>query len=373
LDVAEKATAALNWLLRDESSHLQMGDAMVVFWAIDEKASGAPPQSLGFSELMKKADSLQVREFLNGAWSVHPNIPDTTRFYAAVLSSPQSRITVRSWHTETLPKAVKYFREWLGSSLLPNRYGDDCPTSIMGLADCTVRKSKNSKPLPRTYSELFESALFGQPLPSRLYSAALERQSLELAKGCDKKTITEFEGRLCARTALIKLYLSKKGVTINMNNHIEQNDAAYLCGRLLAILDKIHIEAHRQSGGTNLSPANRSYAAASTTPALAFPQLCKLARYHLNKIGGGWAHRLENGYSAEDNNGIEFEGLKHICARLKKVAGCNFPRTLSLEEQGRFAIGFYYERCRQWPKGKGKDSEKNNTNETTEFDSDKQE
>ena len=359
LDPAERASSALNWLLHDNASHVRMGDAVVIFWAIDETADGASLQSLGFGELMKEADPLQVREFLKGAWGVHPNVLDTSRFYAAVLSSPQSRITIRSWHTETLPNAVAYFRRWLELSLLPNRYGDDCPTSITDFADCTVRKSKNSKPLPRTYSELFEAALFGRPLPSRLYSAALKRQSLELAKGCDKKTRTEFEDRLRTRTALIKLYLSKKGVTINMNNHTEQNDSAYLCGRLLAMLDKIHIEAHKNSGGTNSSPANRSYSAASTTPALAFPQLCKLARYHLNKIGKGWANCLEHGYKNKDTGEVMFEGLKHICAHLKEAAGCNFPRTLSLEEQGRFAIGFYYERCRQWPK-------KDNANDTAE-------
>jgi CRISPR-associated protein Cas8c/Csd1 subtype I-C len=362
LEVAERASAALNWLLRDEASHLRMGDAVVIFWAIDERTINAPPRPLGFSELMTEADPLQVREFLKGAWGTYPNIPDTARFHAAVLSSPQSRVTVRSWHTETLPRAVKHFANWLDIATLPNRYGEDSPTSIMQLADCTIRKGKNTKPLPRTYSELFEAALFGRPLPTRLYVAALERQSLELAKGCDKKTRSEFEDRLCARTALIKLY--KKGDRITMDNHTEQTDAAYLCGRLLAMLDKIHIEAHKKSGGTNSSPANRSYAAASTTPALAFPQLCKLARYHLNKAPA-W---LEHGYTDESGNAVE--GLKHICARLKDAAGCSFPRTLSLEEQGRFAIGFYYERCR---KGKGKDGGMIDTNQTAQSDSDKQE
>jgi len=95
---------------------------------------------------------------------------------------------------------------------------------------------------------------------------------------------------------------------------------------------------------------------------LAFPQLCKLARYHLNKIGGGWANRLEHGYQDKDTGQITFEGLKHICNRLQDSTGCNFPRTLSLEEQGQFAIGFYYERCRQWPKDKS--SETNDTTET---------
>jgi CRISPR-associated protein Csd1 len=359
LNVAEKATAALNWLLGDEASHVRMRDAVFIFWAVNETSPDSPPQPLDFGDLMSEADPLQVREFLNNAWGGYAQFPDTSRFYAAVLSSPKSRVTVRSWHTEALPQAVGHLRWWLKSSMLPNQWGEESPTSIMQLADCTIRKGKNSKPLPRTYSELFEAALFSRPLPPRLFSAALERQALELAKGCDKKAKNEFEERLRARTALVKLFfeLNKKGEQVTMENHTCQEDAAYLCGRLLALLDKVHVEAHRESGGTSSSPANRAYSAASTTPALIFPQLCKLARYHLNKIGGGWASCLEHGYQAETGEFVE--GLKQVVdglrkSRMKESASCDFPRTLSLEQQGRFVIGFYYERCRKWPKSKKK-------------------
>ena len=353
LETAEKASIALNWLLNDEISHKRMGDAVYVFWAVDETISGAPPQTLNFGDLLYEADPLQVREFLKNVWGGYTQFPDTSRFYSAVLSSPQSRITVRSWHTETLQQAVSHFQKWLESTLLPNQWGEDLPTSMVQLAACTIQKGKNSKPLPRTYSELFEAALFGRRLPSRLFAAALQRQALELAKGCDKKTRNEFEERLRARTALIKLYfeLNDKG-GFTMENHTSQKDSAYLCGRLLALLDKIHIDAHKGSGGTNSSPANRAYAAASTTPALIFPQLCKLARYHLNKVGGGLANCLEHGYEAE--TGEPVEGLKQVVAQLQETAGGTFPRTLSLEQQGRFAIGFYYERCRRWPPSKKK-------------------
>lgn len=137
-----------------------------------------------------------------------------------------------------------------------------------------------------------------------------------------------------------------------------ESEPAYLCGRLLALLDKIHVEAHRDSGGTNTSPANRVYGSASTTPALIFPQLLKLTRTHLNKIKiKGWAYILEHGIPKErrtDDVAEDFAGLAAICARLQETSAQGFPRTLSLEEQGRFAIGFYYERCRKWPKT-GKD------------------
>lgn len=373
LENAEKCAAALNVLCDDPDSNLWLGGMTAVFWAANSERCIAP----GFGSLIEIPDSLDVKDFLESPWGgISRDLPDG-KFYSAILKKTKGRFSVRSWHETSLPKAEENLRRWFGVlDALPSTFGHPAtPCKVSNLAKCTVQATKKSKPPHATYSELFETALFARQFPFRLFAAALERQSLELAKGCDKKTRSEFEDRLRARTSLIRLYfeLNKKGDSITMENHTEQADAAYLCGRLLAMLDKIHIDAHKKSGGTNSSPANRSYAAASTTPALAFPQLCKLTRYHLNKIGAGWAYRLENGYDAEDNGGVAFEGLKHICARLKEAAGCSFPRTLSLEEQGRFAIGFYYERCRQWPKGKGKDGGMNDTNQTTESDSDKQE
>ena len=48
------------------------------------------------------------------------------------------------------------------------------------------------------------------------------------------------------------------------------------------------------------------------------------------------------------------EGLAAIVSRLKEASGDDFPRMLSLEDQGRFAMGFYYERARKWPNFKKK-------------------
>ena len=136
-------------------------------------------------------------------------------------------------------------------------------------------------------------------------------------------------------------------------------ETAILCGRLLAILDKIHDVAH--DGKSASSPANRLYGAASATPALVFPKLCQLARYHLQKMDAGMARKLEYGVPKdrrEDGLQEDFDGLAAIVATLKESSDGNFPRLLSLEDQGRFALGFYYERCRKWPKYAEKKSDK---------------
>ncbi len=212
-------------------------------------------------------------------------------------------------------------------------------------------EGRETRPLPTTYQTLFETALFGSPIPYKLFAAVLVRQSLELAKGTDKKKRKEFESRLTARTALIKAYfVLTRGESMTESKPDLESKPAYLCGRLLAILDRIHNAAHDNK--TSSSPANRSYGAASTTPALIFPQLCKLARVHLDKVKG---RRDSHGNKAEER--LEFgypwfnpplEGLADVCAKLG-TTGTEFPRTLTLEQQGQFAIGFYYERCRRWP------------------------
>jgi CRISPR-associated protein Csd1 len=344
LETSEKMAGALNWLMNDESSSLKLGEYSAVFWATTDDR----PVAVDFVPLLGASDPLAVRDFLRGPWGGVERGLDTAKFHAALMrKSGKGRFAVNSWHTDTLEAGTQNVTAWFTAIEIPDPQSQDrLFLTIRTLAECTVRKSRETRPLPATYQTLFDAALFGSPIPYKLFAAVLARQSLELAKGTDKKKRKEFENRLCARTALIQAFFAlTKGETMSDSIPSLETNAGYLCGRLLAFLDRIHVAAHRESGGTNSSPANRVYGAASTTPALVFPQLCKLVRYHLNKIGGGLANRLEYGYPAEDP---PFEGLAAICARLR-TSGAEFPRTLSLEDQGRFAIGFYYERCRPWP------------------------
>jgi len=344
LNTSEKMAAALNWLMNDESSSLSLGEYKAVFWATTD--DNAVP--VDFAQLLDAGDPLAVRDFLVGPWSGSERELDTTKFHAALLrKSGKGRFAVNSWHTDTLGMGRQHVSRWFNALRVPTPQScESVFVSIRELAECTVRKSKETRPLPATYQTLFEAALFGSPVPQTLLAAVLRRQSLELATGTDKKKPKEFENRLTTRTALIQAFFAQtRGEPMSEAKQNLESNPGYLCGRLLAFLDRIHVAAHRDSGGTNSSPANRSYGAASTTPALIFPQLCKLVRFHLNKIGGGFAYRLEFGYVDRDP---PFEGLAAICAKLR-TSGAEFPRTLSLVDQGRFAIGFYYERCRPWP------------------------
>ena len=377
LTTAERAAAALRWLLQDKRSNCALGKKLVaIFWAIPS-SKDAKPCPHDFATLLNEPDALQVLNFFHNIHGHAATAPDTAQFYCAILSSPKARITVRSWHTETLGRVGERAKGYFEAVSLPDVFqpGQSQASPIGDLAASTVPAKSKSGPTPSAYSTLLQTALFGKPLPHFFLESVLTRQSLELAKGCAEKERAEFESRFRARIALTKLYFkANKDITMNEHTHETQDHPAYLCGRVLALMDKIHNAAHGKS--TASSPAGRYYGSASSTPALVFPRLCKLARIHLEKIGGGLAYKLEHGVPKERSVTpleVDFDGFAALVAKFDATK-C-WPRTLSLEEQGRFAIGFYYERCRKWPAYKPKTnpggdeskSEDNSTdNETTE-------
>ena len=348
LETAEKVAAAFNSLEKDPSTKLKLGDETAVFWAVEK--SSKRQVLADFMQLLDQPDTLAVRDYLNDIWGSHLPEIEETDFYVAILLKGKGRFSVRSWHTDTLGNADQHVRLYFNAINLPD-IGEGIRLSDMARATIVQTKKQRAKPASATYNALFESAWRGTPLPFDLLSATIERQRIELASG-DPKT-KEFKLRLAARTALVQLYFSLKtdnpfDTTIGVT--MDTKDTAILCGRLLALLDEIHNKAHDRKSAS--SPANRLYGAASATPALVFPRLCELVRYHLQKMNSGLAHKLEFGVPKErrdDDVQEDFEGLAAVVSRLKEASGDDFPRMLSLEDQGRFALGFYYERARKWP------------------------
>ncbi len=353
LTTTERAAAALKWLLHDKRSNCSLGKKLVaVFWAVPP-VKDAKPCPHDFAALLNEPDALQVLDFFRNVHGHAANAPQAAQFYCAILSSPKSRITVRGWHTDTLDHVTQSAKAHFEAVSLPDvfRSGQNRTSPLGELAAALVPEEGKTGPAPATYATLLRTALFRTALPHSFLESALARQSLELAKGCTDGDKSEFESRLRARTAFIKLYFHTHHPKLIMNEqtHENQNHPAYLCGRVLALMDKIHNAAHGRS--TASSPAGRYYGSASSTPALVFPRLCKLASIHLESIGGGLAYKLQHGVPkarAETPIERDFEGLADLIARFS--ADAKWPRTLSLEDQGRFAIGFYYEKCRKWPR-----------------------
>jgi CRISPR-associated protein Cas8c/Csd1 subtype I-C len=345
LDTAEKAAVALNALLKEKDNHLYMGDQVAVFWATSENKN----VDCSFLALIETDDSRAVRDYLESIWVGHSKEINKSAFTLLLLEKGTGRFAVKSWSSDSLDNVSENFKKYLEAIRLRN----SAPVGIRSLAECTIAQGTKANPAGHIYSSLLNTAWKGIPLSVNLLKSAIQRQSIEFAKGYSANDKTEsflFKARRRARTALIKLYFhSNKEITMNETTHETQPHPAYLCGRVLAVLDTIHDKAHGNK--TASSPASRYYGSASSTPALVFPRLCKLAAIHLEKIGGGLAYILENGVpkdKADPPLEHDFDGLAQLIARFN--ADAQWPRTLSLEDQGRFAIGFYYEKTRKWPK-----------------------
>jgi CRISPR-associated protein Csd1 len=193
-----------------------------------------------------------------------------------------------------------------------------------------VRKELDELP-PQISTQLLHAALHGTPLPQSALAAALKRQQIE-PQGEDamRKAV------VLARLALIKACLLRSPNSQNNNSQTkdktmteclnpESRDPSYLCGRLFAVFDRLQYLAQ---GGVNAGVVERYYASASTTPALVMGRLFRNAQFHLAKAEGGVAC----------NAGKDFEAI--TCA-----LGDQFPATLDLEGQGRFALGYYHQKA----------------------------
>ncbi|WP_205579934.1 type I-C CRISPR-associated protein Cas8c/Csd1, partial [Pseudomonas aeruginosa] len=115
----------------------------------------------------------------------------------------------------------------------------------------------------------------------------------------------------------------------------DASNPGYRLGRLFAVLEG----AQRAALGdrVNATIRDRYYGAASTTPATVFPILLRNTQNHLAKLRKekpGLAVNLER------DIGEIIDGMQS-----------QFPRSLRLEDQGRFAIGYYQQAQARFNRG----------------------
>ncbi len=113
-----------------------------------------------------------------------------------------------------------------------------------------------------------------------------------------------------------------------------QSHPAYKCGRLLAVIERIQ---NASIGVSTLT--DRYYGSASTTPASVFGVLLRMTQPHLSKL-------------RRDREGLAI----YYERALQDAMPDQFPNTLTLVEQGLFALGYYHQR-REFFKSSAADEE----------------
>jgi CRISPR-associated protein Csd1 len=309
-DCGERFTKALNHLLADQSSRRILGGAAFVYWT---------RENVGFDlmTLLDQPDPESVRLLLEspqrGREQTHI---DDTAFYATSLSGSGARVVVRDWIDTTLGEVKASLRHWFAAQRIVGPFGEaPRPLSLFQLAAATVREAKDIA--PTTPRALIHTALTGAPLPWSLLYQAVRRNRAE------QKVTPQ-------RAALIKLvFASQQPAEEDRMTELDMasTNPAYLCGRLLAVLEDIQRAA---IPGAKATIVDRFFGTASSAPASVFGRLLRGAQPHLSKL--------------ERDNPNAYRALQR---RMEEVASRldGFPRTLTLEEQGLFSLGYYHQRA----------------------------
>lgn len=341
-------TTVLNHLLRrDDSNHQrqQIGDATVVFWAEAADAAQADAaQNLFWDMLDPPADDASETERLRQALDavakgrplreLSPDLEDETRLYVLGLAPNVSRLSIRFWETGSLRNFARRLAEHFQDLALEPRPWKTAPAMwrlLHATAPSRDGKSKSEDIPPQLAGELTRAILSGSRYPRSLLANTVMRLRADKAA---KNPYIECEvfgmrAALCKAILARDLRLGVKGINeeIPMSLDKEASNPGYRLGRLFAVLES----AQRGALGTqvNATIRDRYYGAASATPATVFPMLLRNTQNHLAKL-------------RKEKSGLAVT-LEREISEIVDGLPSHFPRSLRLEDQGRFAIGYYHQ------------------------------
>lgn len=335
-------TTALNHLLRRDDHNrqrLQIGDATVVFWAQANDDSQAQAAEDLFAEFLdpKDEDAQHTGRLRDALEKVRKGLPlsdlaadlkEDTQIFVLGLAPNASRLSIRFWETGSLKMfAGRLAAHYDDLQLAPSPWRT--PPALWQLLLSTAPnrngKAKSEDVPPQLAGELTRAVLTGQRYPYSLLSTLVMRMR---ADGDERA--------FGARAALIKAVLVRakrlgqktdnKG-EIPVSLDVSNTDPGYLLGRLFSVLENIQRAALGKD--VNASIRDRFYGSASATPASVFPVLVRNAQHHLSRL-------------RKDKPGFAVNLEKDISEIIDSL-DTSFPKSLGLEAQGHFTIGYYHQ------------------------------
>jgi CRISPR-associated protein Csd1 len=334
--ITDKYTKALNHLLEQRNRRVTLGDSTVVFWA-DHQNVLEDAMSAMFSEPLPnegpiieedqeraREAELLLKQLRDGTGATEINPDDQpTRFFILGLSPNASRISVRLWVEADAAELQDRLSKHLRDIALDGDRDDRLLTlrrvvAATGRWDGKKSKFDTDNVPPQLAGDLARSVLTGAAYPQSLLATMIRR--------------IHSDGEVAyARVATIKACLNRnsrlRGNPLEVSRMLDKNndDAAYCCGRAFAVLEMIQKDS--VEGELNRTIKDSYFTAASTTPSLVFPRLCRLSQHHLAKLDTGLRIHRERQFG-------------EVINKLRNT----FPRLLSLDDQGKFVIGYFHQR-----------------------------
>ena len=328
-------TTALNYLLRrepDNRQRLQIGDATVVFWATaadDTSAQAAeslldalldPPQDGSETERLRNA-LVQARN-LEARSDLDPGLAPGTRMHVLGLAPNASRLSIRFWLTDDMRDIARRLADhYADIELQPAPWKTPPPLWMLLLATAPSLqgKAKSEDVPPQLAGEMTRAILAGTAYPQSLLDVLVMRMRAD-------HNVSGIRAALCKAVLARKSRLHSHDRSPPVSLDTANQDSGYVLGRLFSLLEN----AQRAALGDKLNATirDRYYGAASATPANVFPVLLRNAQHHLGRL-------------RKDKPGLAISIEQDIGEAIALLDG--FPRSLRIEAQGNFAIGYYHQ------------------------------
>lgn len=322
-------TTALKMLLQRKSNKFsirgkQKSGTSFVFWAdkqnvLEENFSSFFNTSFSVDNPDKEVRT--VKAALESIFTGRLNDEGDIRFHILGLcQGGGSRIAIRLWKSNSVKEFAFYIKKHFEDlEIISESKSQSAYFNIYSLfSDISLKDDIDNLP-PNIHESVIGSILDGSKYPDTLQQQCIRRIRAE-----------QHVDRI--RAAILKAYLNRRETIYKTNEKqitmaldVENKNQGYLCGRLFAVLEKIQENAQP---GINATIKDRYYGAASSTPVTVFGRLLNLTNHHLAKLGGGSKTYYEKTIQ-EIMTGINSNGL---------------PAHLSLDDQSRFAIGYYHQR-----------------------------
>jgi len=267
-----------------------------------------------------------VKQIAQGrpAREITPDIDPKMQFFILGLAPNASRISIRYWLDTTFgvldARLADHYRD-LALDPLPWTYPPSVWRLLVELAPYRTGQAANTADIPAHLAgEIMRSILTGERYPQSLLARLIQRIRAD-------SHISPL------RVALIKAvlhrdyrkHLLKEDTPMGLD--ITNENDAYQLGRLFAVLERTQTSAIKD---ISASITDRYFGSASTAPYTVFPHLLVGHKNHLSKI-----RKKMPGYAVNLD-----KHMMEIIGRLPP----DFPRHLSMSDQGRFTIGYYHQR-----------------------------
>lgn len=323
-------TTALNYLLNQRNYTFQLGDSIIVFWAESAEKEyqtaffeATDPKPDNQEEIKGIFENLKIgRPIQVGDITLNPE----QRFYILSLAPNAARLSVRFFYQDSFGNILKnLYAHYERMSIIKPSWVNKKYLGVRDMLAETVNQNlKNKSPVSNMAAFVLQAILSGTKYPKSLYTNVLIRIRAE-------------QGNVTwGRAGIIKAYLIQNYNWKEGENYMGLNeknkDTAYVLGRLFSVLESVQKDANP---GINVTIRDRYFNSACAMPASIFPVLIKLKNSHMKKL-------------ERDKGGAKVFYEKLLTELMGKLD--EYPSRLSLDEQGKFILGYYHQMQEKYQK-----------------------